>query len=141
MSELVRFGTTMERALLARFDRLVKRRGYANRSAALRDLVRRELARDSWARGDETFATITLVYDHHAGELSERLTRIQHEGGHLIISALHVHVDEHHCMEVIAARGPARELKRMAEQLLSTRGVLSGDVVPAGLPPRKTEPL
>jgi CopG family transcriptional regulator, nickel-responsive regulator len=134
MPELIRFGVAMERALLKRFDEVVTRRGYENRSEALRDLVRRELDRDAWQRGKYTFATITIVYDHHVRELTERLTELQHDHGANIISTLHVHLDHDHCMEVIAAKGPARVLKAMADRLIGTRGVLSGEVVAAALP-------
>jgi CopG family nickel-responsive transcriptional regulator len=134
MAELVRFGVAMERGLLARFDKLIEDKGYANRSEALRDLVRGELDRDAWQRGKRTIATITIVYDHHVRELMERLTEIQHDHGDLIISALHVHLDHHHCMEVIAAKGPARALKTMADRLIGSRGVISGNVVAAELP-------
>jgi len=134
MAELVRFGVAMERQLLARFDKVIEQKGYANRSEALRDLVRAELDRDAWQRGKRTIATITIVYDHHVRELTERLTEIQHDHGELIISALHVHLDHHHCLEVIAAKGPARALKTMADRLIGARGVISGNVVAAELP-------
>jgi CopG family nickel-responsive transcriptional regulator len=134
MAELVRFGVAMEKQLLSRFDKVIEQKGYANRSEALRDLVRGELDRDAWQRGKRTIATITIIYDHHVRELTERLTEIQHDHGDLIISALHVHLDHHHCMEVIAAKGPARALKTMADRLIGSRGVISGNVVAAELP-------
>ncbi|MGE0322065.1 MAG: nickel-responsive transcriptional regulator NikR [Polyangiaceae bacterium] len=134
MSKLVRFGVAMEKELLEGFDELITQRGYANRSEALRDLVRRELDDAAWQTGAPTCATITLIYDHHKPELSERLTAIQHDSGALIISALHVHLDHDHCMEVIATRGPASELKALADQLIGAKGVLSGDIVAARLP-------
>lgn len=130
----MRFGVAMDRRLLERFDALVERRGYQNRSEALRDLVRKELDQDAWQRGGQTVATITIVYDHHVRELTERLTEIQHDHGELIISTLHVHLDHDHCMEVIAARGPSRSLKTMADRLIGTRGVQSGHVAAAALP-------
>ncbi|MEZ4224984.1 MAG: nickel-responsive transcriptional regulator NikR [Polyangiaceae bacterium] len=135
MSRLVRFGVAMEEDALASFDELLVRRGYENRSEALRDLVRRELDRDAWEQGEPAVATITLVYDHHVRELTERLNEIQHDHGEYIISTLHVHLDHDHCLEVIAAKGPARALRAMAERLIGTRGVRSGDVVAAALPP------
>jgi CopG family transcriptional regulator, nickel-responsive regulator len=134
MAELLRFGVAMDQVLLQRFDRLVAERGYENRSEALRDLVRRELDQDAWERGAETAATITLVYDHHARELTERLTEIQHDHGELIISTLHVHLDHDHCLEVIACKGPSRTLKAMADRLIGEKGVISGNVVAAALP-------
>ena len=137
MPDLVRFGVAMERALLRRFDDLVARRGFENRSEALRDLVRRELDDDAWQRGGQTVATITLVYDHHVRELTERLNDVQHDHANHIVSALHVHLDHHHCLEVIAAKGPARALKSLADRLIGTKGVLSGSVVAAALPNEK----
>lgn len=134
MSELARFGVAMERELLERFDERISEQGYRTRSEALRDLVRRELDRASWDEGEQVFAAITLVYDHHVRELSETLNRIQHDAGPMIISTLHVHIDHHHCMEVIAARGPALELRQVADRLLGTKGVVSGDVVAARPP-------
>jgi CopG family nickel-responsive transcriptional regulator len=134
MAELVRFGVAMDKDLLDRFDDVVKRRGYENRSEALRDLVRRDLDHDAWERGKSTAATITLVYDHHARDLTERLTEIQHEHGALIISTLHVHLDHDHCLEVIACKGPSRTLKAMADRLIGEKGVISGNVVAASLP-------
>lgn len=136
---LVRFGVAMERGLLERFDALVEGRGFENRSEALRDLVRRELDADAWQHGLSTVATITLVYDHHVRELTERLTEIQHHHGAHIISVLHVHLDHDHCMEVIAAKGPARSLKAMADQLIGTKGVLSGHVAAASAPGKKSD--
>lgn len=137
MSELVRFGVAMEKALLDGFDEIVARKGYVNRSEALRDLVRAELDREAWRSGKPSVATITLVYDHHVRELTERLTAIQHEFGALIVSALHVHLDHDHCLEVIAARGPAKKLASLAERLTKAKGVVSGHVVAAALPPPK----
>src|SRR5512140_3779060 len=134
MANLVRFGIAMDNELLERFDELVERRGAANRSEALRDLVRKELTEEAWAGGRSIVATITLVYDHHVRELTERLTELQHDHGDLIISTLHIHLDHDHCLEVLAVRGQAREIKAMADRILGTKGVLTGQVVPAALP-------
>jgi CopG family transcriptional regulator, nickel-responsive regulator len=135
MAKVVRFGVAMESDLLARLDELVERRGNANRSEAVRDLVRKELTEEAWAdNGRKMVATITLTYDHHVRELTERLTELQHDHGRLIISSLHIHLDHDHCLEVIAVRGQAREIKAMAEQIIGTKGVLTGHVAPAALP-------
>jgi CopG family nickel-responsive transcriptional regulator len=134
MKELVRFGVAMEKGLLSRFDQIIDKRGYENRSEALRDLVRKELDREAWSEGKHTVATITLVYDHHVRELTERLTDIQHEFGSFIVSAMHVHLDHDHCLEVIAVKGPARELQTLADRLTQAKGVLSGSAVAAALP-------
>lgn len=137
MTELARFGVAMERELLGEFDALIEKRGFANRSEALRDLVRRELDKEVWQSGKPAVATITLIYDHHVRELTEKLTEIQHDYGDRILSALHVHLDHDHCLEVIAARGPARELAELSDRLTNTKGVQSGSVVAAGLPSAK----
>jgi CopG family nickel-responsive transcriptional regulator len=134
MAELVRFGIAMERELLEHFDALIERRGFANRSEALRDLVRRALDQDAWDSGRQVCATITLMYDHHVRELTEHLTEVQHDFGDAIVSTLHVHLDHHHCMEVIACRGRARQLREVSERLLGIKGVLSGGIVASALP-------
>ena len=133
MSDLVRFGVAMERPLLDAFDERIARQGYENRSEALRDLVRSDLTSDAWERGEPAVATISLVYDHHTRELTERLNEIQHDHGDRIVSAMHVHLDHDHCLEVIVARGPARSLKALADRLLGTKGVLSGHISAASL--------
>ncbi len=127
-SELVRFGVAVERPLLDAFDEHLARRGYQNRSEALRDLVRAELTRDAWDRGEQAIATISIIYDHHVRELTERLIEIQHEHGERVISATHVHLDHHHCLEVVLAKGPANQLKRLADRLIGAKGVISGEV-------------
>jgi CopG family nickel-responsive transcriptional regulator len=127
-SDLVRFGVAVERPLLEAFDRHLARRGVENRSEALRDLIRAELARDAWDRGAEAIATISLIYDHHVRELTERLVEIQHEFGDRVISTTHVHLDHDLCLEVVLARGPANVLKVLADRLIGAKGVVSGEV-------------
>jgi CopG family nickel-responsive transcriptional regulator len=127
-SDLVRFGVAVERPLIEAFDRHLARRGIENRSEALRDLVRAELARDAWDRGAEAIATISLIYDHHVRELTERLVEIQHDFGDRVISTTHVHLDHDLCLEVVLARGPANVLKELADRLIGAKGVISGEV-------------
>ena len=135
MANVVRFGVAMEDQLLEQFDRHISTRGYANRSEALRDLVRTELGRAAWERGDVTAATITIVYDHHVRELTERLNAIQHDFGQHVISTLHVHLDHHHCLEVIVVKGRANVLKKMADAITHTKGVLTGSITAAPVEP------
>jgi CopG family transcriptional regulator, nickel-responsive regulator len=123
--ELVRFGVAMERSLLGELDVLVDARG-VTRSEVLRDLVRAELVRSNVARGVPAVATLTLVYDHHVRELTERINDFQHKLGDRVRSTLHIHLDEHRCLEVIVLRGRSDELQRAAERLLATRGVTHG---------------
>ena len=132
---LVRFGVAMEGSLLEEFDALVEERG-GSRSELLRDLVRAEVTRSRVASGANAVAALTLVYDHHVRDLTERLTDFQHSLGDKVNSALHVHLDHDHCLEVIVMRGPSAELRRAGDKLLATRGVKHGGMeLIAILPP------
>ncbi|WP_298039443.1 nickel-responsive transcriptional regulator NikR [uncultured Desulfuromonas sp.] len=130
MADLVRFGISIDDSLLERFDDLIARKGYGNRSEAIRDLIRGALVEDQWARGEEeTVGTVTLVYDHHTRDLGDKLTERQHSHHDAIISALHVHLDHHNCLEVVVVKGKAREVKRLADELIGTKGVKHGKLV------------
>jgi CopG family transcriptional regulator, nickel-responsive regulator len=127
MAGITRFGVSLEEKLLRRFDRLIERKGYANRSEAIRDLIRESLVREQWEMGaDEAVGTITLVYNHETRELADRLNDLQHAHYEEIVSTLHVHLDAHHCLEVLVVRGKAAELKAIADRLIGTRGVKHG---------------
>lgn len=129
--DLVRFGVAMDRALLKRFDTYVANRGIAaNRSEAVRDLVRDALIEDVAESGNnEIVGTITMVFDHHHSDLSDKLDSVQHDHFQEIISTMHVHLDAHNCLEVIALKGRAREVHAIAEALLGTKGVKHGKLV------------
>ncbi|HEU4949385.1 MAG TPA: nickel-responsive transcriptional regulator NikR [Candidatus Deferrimicrobiaceae bacterium] len=127
MPGITRFGVSLDEVLLARFDRLIGGKGYANRSEAIRDLIRDSLVRDQWELGDaDAVGTLTLVYDHETRELEDRLTELQHAHNKAIVSTLHVHLDAHHCLEVLVLRGKAALLKSIADKLIGTRGVKHG---------------
>jgi CopG family nickel-responsive transcriptional regulator len=129
-----RIGISLEPELLARFDEVIAEKGYENRSEAVRDLIRDALVQREWSRSaddEEKVAVVTLVYDHDASHLAQKLAHIQHENHRAVVSALHVHMDEHNCLEVLVLRGGAREVLRMAEGLVATKGVKYGKVVPA----------
>ncbi len=127
---LCRFGISMEGSLLQRFDQLIRRKGYNNRSEAVRDLVRDALVDDHWSKNDEpAIGTVTLVYNHHTRELADKLTERQHSHHNAIISALHVHLDSHYCLEVVVIRGTTGEVRRIADELIGTRGVVHGKLV------------
>jgi CopG family nickel-responsive transcriptional regulator len=128
MSNLVRFGVSLEKGLLEKFDALIAERGYASRSEAFRDLIRGSLIEKEWKAGEDVAGAITLVYDHHRKDLVGRITDIQHEYHHLIISAQHIHLDYDHCLEIIAVRGLAGDAERLAESLRSIKGVKHGTV-------------
>jgi len=130
MTDLARFGISLDERLLRRFDQLIQEKGYVNRSEAIRDLIRNALVEDQWEREDEeTVGTVTLVYDHHTRDLADKLTEHQHSHHEAIVSALHVHLDAHHCLEVVVVRGEARQVKRLADELIGTKGVKHGKLV------------
>lgn len=130
MAKVIRFGVSMDASLAGRFDKQLKRRGYSNRSEAIRDLVRRDLVRQEWEDPNaETVGTLTLVYDHHVRELGRRLVDLQHRHHEMVVSATHVHLTPDYCLEVLVVRGRAREVGRLADQLIAVRGVLHGELV------------
>jgi CopG family nickel-responsive transcriptional regulator len=127
MSTLSRIGVAIDSALLKKFDHLIGRRGYTNRSEAFRDLIRDALIEQTASRGESiVVGTVTLVYDHHVRMLSERLTEMQHDHFHIVLSTLHVHLDHDHCLEVMVLKGKASMVQKMADALISTKGVQHG---------------
>jgi CopG family nickel-responsive transcriptional regulator len=127
MSRISRFGVSIDSQLIKKFDSLIGRKGYATRSEAIRDMIRDTLVEQEWESGKrETVGTITLVYNHHTRELEHALTDMQHRSFHQIISALHVHLDAHNCLEVLVVKGSSREIKNIADRLIGTRGVKHG---------------
>lgn len=130
MAETVRFGISIDGQLLSNFDDLIEAKGYDNRSEAIRDLIRNSLVEEQWhGKDEETVGTVTLVYDHHTRELADKLTEHQHSHHKAIISALHIHLDAHHCLEVVVLKGKNREIKRLADELISTKGIKHGKLV------------
>jgi len=128
MSELQRFSVAMPEDLLMQFDNLVARRGLAkNRSEVVRDLVREALVDEEWDDPDqEIVGTLTIVFTHHAADLQGKLDHIQHEHHDKIISAMHVHLDAHNCLEVIVLRGRSADVRLIADSILGVKGVKHG---------------
>ena len=129
-----RIGISLEQDLLERFDEVIAEKGYQNRSEAVRDLIRDALVQREWSRSsgnEEQVALVALVYDHDAASLAQKLAHIQHENHRAVVSTLHVHMDAHNCLEVLVLRGPAREVVKMGDGLVATKGVKYGKVVPA----------
>jgi CopG family nickel-responsive transcriptional regulator len=124
---IFRFGISLEKTLIERFDSLINKKGYANRSEAIRDLIRDSLVMEEWeSSATETVGTITIVYSHETRELTDNLTDLQHRYHSSIISAMHIHLDEHNCLEVIVVKGKARDIKSIADKLIGTKGVKHG---------------
>ena len=130
MADIVRFGISIKEDLLLRFDDLIAEKGYVNRSEAIRDLIRSSLVENDLSHGEEeAIGTISMVYDHHTRDLADKLTDHQHSHHKEIISALHVHLDHHHCLEVVVAKGCANEIKKLADELIGTKGVKHGKLM------------
>jgi len=123
MSDLIRFGMSVDKSLIEKFDRLIKREKYSNRSEAIRDLIREKLVRKEWLGKDEVAGTITLVYDHHKRDLLNSIVDIQHDFHQLIIANQHVHLDHHNCMEIIIVKGRPGKIEELTHRLKSTKGV------------------
>ncbi|MDD2752940.1 MAG: nickel-responsive transcriptional regulator NikR [Candidatus Omnitrophica bacterium] len=120
---LIRFGVSIDKELLATFDRLIKDRKYTNRSEAFRDLIRQELIQEQWQGNHEIAGAVTLIYNHHKRELVNKLMDIQHDFGQLIISSQHIHLDHNNCLEIIALKGSPKEARRLSDSLKSVKGV------------------
>ena len=133
MPELTRISISLESPLLDAFDHRNAVKGYATRSEAIRDLIRDRLLREGAEQAaGEQVAIVTLVYDHHARELAARLIDKQHHHHELVVSSLHVHLGERHCLEVSVLRGPAAEVRHLGDELLATKGVLHGEMTFTG---------
>ncbi|MFA5866021.1 MAG: nickel-responsive transcriptional regulator NikR [Phycisphaerae bacterium] len=127
---LIRFGVSMEKELIQKFDKLISRKGYNNRSEAIRDLARAEIVRETWQSDQgRQVAVLALVYEHEHSDLLHRLTHLQHEHQELITSSLHIHLDHDNCMEVLVLQGKAQALEKLAEHMLCIKGVKFGELL------------
>jgi len=134
MAELSRIGVAIDSELLEDFDRHIERRGYSNRSEAFRDLIRDELVQqESESPESRVVGTLTLLYNHHVRMLSDKLTDIQHDAYHNVMSTLHIHLDHDNCLEVLVLKGKAKDVRRLADTLISTRGVRHGHLTITGV--------
>jgi len=126
MPTLVRFGISLGKELLSKFDRHIKDKRYTNRSEAIRDLIREGLIKHEWREDKDIAGAITLIYDHHKRELLNKITDIQHDFQRIIISTQHIHLDHDNCLEIIALRGSARESQKLSDMLKAITGVKHG---------------
>lgn len=130
MQNLIRFGVSMENDLLKKFDLLIEKKGYSNRSEAIRDLVREKFVEENVTDDNQiVFGILTTVYDHHQRELDEKLTEFQHDNYKSIISTTHLHLNHHDCLEVIILKDKAGKVKKIADKLISFKGVKHGKLV------------
>jgi CopG family nickel-responsive transcriptional regulator len=127
---LSRIGIALDSDLLKRFDRSIGRRGYTNRSEAFRDLIRDRLVTEQTADSNATVVgTVTLVYDHHASGISEKLTELQHQSHDLVVSTSHAHLDHDSCLEVLIVHGKSSQVAQFADRIIGLKGVQHGRLV------------
>lgn len=131
MADLIRFGVSLEKELLTKFDKHIKKNNYPTRSKAIGDLIRENLIKKEWIEGKEVVGAITLVYNHHKRELVNRLTSVQHDFHQVIISSQHIHLDEDNCVEIVVVKGKPKEVEKLAYNLKSTKGVKHGSLTMA----------
>jgi CopG family nickel-responsive transcriptional regulator len=127
MNKVTRFGVSIEEGLISEFDRLIKKKGYTNRSEALRDIIREKLISEHiGSTSGIVFGSITFIYDHHQRMLEKNLNNIQHDFHHYIIATTHAHVSHDECLEVVIVKGEANKLRELSDRLLSLKGVNHG---------------
>jgi CopG family nickel-responsive transcriptional regulator len=129
MGDIARTGVSLEQELLRKFDDVIRKKGYVNRSEAIRDLIRDRLVSEEINRNKVVVGTLTIVYDHHRPNLTEKLVSLQHHAGGRVLAATHVHMDHHNCLEVVIMKGRGGQLQDLANAILSLRGVKHGQLV------------
>ena len=123
MSEIFRFGISLPKDLIDKFDKLIRGKKYTNRSKAFGDLIRQELIKKEWLEGKEIAGAVTLIYGHHKRELLNKITDIQHDFQKIIISTQHIHLDHSNCLEILAIKGNPKEAQKLTDTLKSTKGI------------------
>ena len=129
MPQLTRTGVSIEADLLDQFDRVIAKRGYKNRSEAIRDLIRESLVSEAIDKNKQVVATLSMIYDHHRPNLSDKLNEMQHHSHGNVMASTHVHLDEDNCLEVVIMKGRSGEIKHLADHMLAIRGVKHGKLV------------
>ncbi len=127
--QVKRFGVSLEEDLYSELDRLVLKYQFPNRSQAIRYLIKKYSVEDEWEENQEVAGAIVLVYDHHKRGLQTKSTEVQHDFHHLILSVQHIHLDHYTCLETIAVKGEARDLKMLANSLIAIKGIKHGELV------------
>jgi CopG family transcriptional regulator, nickel-responsive regulator len=131
MTEIItRFGVSIEPELLKKFDKLIKQEGYQNRSEAIRDLIRNSLILNKKHNPESTaIGTLTMIYDHHTGNLTNRLLQIQHNHTSEILTTTHIHIDHDNCLEVLILNGKTKHIQKLADNIKSLKGIKHGELV------------
>jgi len=130
VENITRFGVSIEPELLKKFDRLIKKEGYQNRSEAIRDLVRKNLiAEKNKDPNQKAIGTLTIIYDHHVGSLTDKLLDLQHENTSEILVTTHVHIDHHNCLEILVLKGKIGKIQKLADNIRALKGIKHGELV------------
>ena len=130
MEKITRFGVSIEPDLLKKFDKIIMKKGYKNRSEAIRDIIRENLiAKKTEDPNSEAIGTLTMIYDHHAGNLTNRLLDLQHHHHKEILTTTHIHVDHDNCLEVLVLKGKTRNIQKLADNIKSLKGIKHGELV------------
>ena len=130
MKKITRFGVSLEKDLLDKFDSLIDKIGYTKRSEAIRDLIREKIIEEEWKDEDkECVGILGLVYNHEAREITETLNRIQHQHIDIVVTSTHIHLDHHNCLEVILLRGRSALIRKISHMLISTKSVKHGKLL------------
>jgi len=128
--KITRFGVSIEPELLTKFDKTIKKKSYTNRSEAIRDMIRKNIITDESNEPDsEGIGTLTMIYNHHSGPLTNRLLEIQHEHHHEILTTAHIHVDHDNCLEVLVLKGKIKEIQKLADSIKALKGIKHGELV------------
>ena len=128
--KIVRFGVSIEPDLLKKFDKMIKKEGYYNRSEAIRDLIRKNLITEKSKDPDaKSIGTLTMIYDHHTGNLTNKLLDLQHNHHSEILSTTHIHIDHHNCLEVLVLKGKAGQIQKLADNIKALKGIKHGELV------------
>ncbi len=129
-----RVGVSFEPELLKKFDEFIRNKGYTNRSEAIRDLVREAIIKEEIGKGGEAIGTLTIVYNHDEGDITNKLLHIQHHHNDEILSTTHIHIDEHNCLEVLIVKGKVSRIKKLADNIRALKGVKHGGLVITKVP-------
>ncbi|MFH1100892.1 MAG: nickel-responsive transcriptional regulator NikR [Methanobacteriota archaeon] len=130
MEKIIRFGVSIEPELLKKFDKNIKKKGYKNRSEALRDLIRDHIILEENTNLEtEGLGTLTMIYDHQTGPLTNRLLELQHDHHQEILTTTHIHIDHHNCLEVLVLKGKTGDIQHLADSITALKGIKHGKLV------------
>ena len=128
--KIIRFGVSIEPDLLSKFDKMIKKEGYSNRSEAIRDIIRKNLIIEKNKDPDaKAIGTLTMIYDHHSGNLTSKLLDLQHDHHSEILTTTHIHIDHHNCLEILVLKGKIGNIQKLADNIKALKGIKHGELV------------